>query len=108
MLPSHPRCSPNDAAGHADFRGEVERVLGMVDGVLVPVDVAEATQLGAFEVECGSGASAVASAWRRAWEHMVPIFTFPPTIWQMTYSTSACDYFPHLVEPTGHGALKLP
>merc|ERR1719460_1785513 len=30
-----------DTPGHADFGGEVERVLGMVDGVLLVVDAAE-------------------------------------------------------------------
>src|SRR5438128_7910736 len=30
-----------DTPGHADFGGEVERVLGMVDGVLLLVDAAE-------------------------------------------------------------------
>ncbi|MCV5090897.1 GTP-binding protein, partial [Escherichia coli] len=30
-----------DTPGHADFGGEVERVLGMVDGALVLVDAAE-------------------------------------------------------------------
>src|SRR3954452_24311689 len=30
-----------DAPGHADFGGEVERILGMVDGVIVLVDAAE-------------------------------------------------------------------
>ncbi|MEK7324117.1 MAG: GTP-binding protein, partial [Chloroflexota bacterium] len=30
-----------DTPGHADFGGEVERVMGMVDGVLLVVDAAE-------------------------------------------------------------------
>src|SRR6202043_3172813 len=30
-----------DTPGHADFGGEVERILGMVDGVIVLVDAAE-------------------------------------------------------------------
>ena len=33
-----------DTPGHADFGGEVERILGMVDGVLLLVDAAEGTQ----------------------------------------------------------------
>ena len=34
-----------DTPGHADFGGEVERVLGMVDGVLLLVDAQEGTPL---------------------------------------------------------------
>src|SRR3989338_3912983 len=33
-----------DTPGHADFGGEVERVLGMVDGCLLIVDVFEGTK----------------------------------------------------------------
>src|SRR4026208_2058354 len=33
-----------DTPGHADFGGEVERILNMIDGVLLVVDAAEGTQ----------------------------------------------------------------
>src|SRR3989339_1792987 len=33
-----------DTPGHADFGGEVERILKMIDGVLLVVDAAEGTQ----------------------------------------------------------------
>src|ERR1700704_4860288 len=35
------RINTVDTPGHADFGGEVERILGMVDGTLVLVDAAE-------------------------------------------------------------------
>src|ERR1700680_4211533 len=41
LLWQDPRINIVDTPGHADFGGEVERILGMVDGVLVLVDAAE-------------------------------------------------------------------
>ncbi len=46
------------------------------------------SQLDAFEAEWGSRYPAVAPAWRRAWEHMVPMFAFPPAIRKMIYTNT--------------------
>jgi len=48
-----------DTPGHADFGGEVERALSMVDGVLLLVD--------AVEGRCRRPALSPARRWRRAW-----------------------------------------
>ena len=34
---------------------------------------------------------AVAPCWRRAWEHMVPLFAFPPALRKMNYTTNAVE-----------------
>ena len=52
--------------------------------------VAEA-QLDAFEAEWGSRYPAVALAWRRACEHVVPMFAFPPAIRKMIYTTNTLE-----------------
>ena len=44
---------------------------------------ASAARLDAFEVEWGSRYPAIVPAWRRAWEHVVPMFAFPPAIRKM-------------------------
>jgi hypothetical protein len=38
---SRPALTPRSGAGHADFGGEVERIMSMIDGVLLLVDAAE-------------------------------------------------------------------
>ena len=52
---------------------------------------AAAAQLDAFEAEWGSRYPAVAPAWRRAWEHVVPMFAFPPAIRKMMYTTNTLE-----------------
>ena len=53
-----------DTPGHADFSGEVERILKMVDGVLLLVDAAEGPHA-ADAVRAAEGAGAGAQGHRR-------------------------------------------
>jgi putative transposase len=54
---------------------------------------AEAAQerLAEFEAKWGSRYPAVGQAWRRSWEHVVPLFAFPPAIRKMIYTTNAVE-----------------
>ena len=52
---------------------------------------AAAAKLDEFEASWGARYPAVAPAWRRAWEHVVPMFAFPPTIRKMIYTTNALE-----------------
>ncbi len=52
---------------------------------------AAATRLEEFEAAWGSRYPAVAPAWRRAWEHVVPMFAFPPAIRKLIYTTNALE-----------------
>jgi putative transposase len=56
-------------------------------------DTAEAAleRLGEFEDKWGSRYPAIGQAWRRAWEHVVPLFAFPPDIRKMIYTTNAVE-----------------
>ncbi|TMJ67882.1 MAG: hypothetical protein E6G83_06450 [Alphaproteobacteria bacterium] len=55
-------------------------------------------------------------AWRRAWEHVVPLFAFPPAIRKMIYTTNAVESLNRSLRkiikmrgsfPTNEAALKL-
>ena len=48
-------------------------------------------QLDAFEAEWGSRYPAVSPAWRRAWEHVVPMFAFPSAIRKIIYTTNTLE-----------------
>jgi putative transposase len=48
-------------------------------------------RLGAFEVKWGTRYPAIGQAWRRAWEHVIPLFAFPPAIRKMIYTTNAVE-----------------
>ena len=50
-----------------------------------------AARLEAFEAGWGERYPAIAPAWRRAWEHVVPMFAFPPAIRKMIYTTNALE-----------------
>ena len=52
---------------------------------------AAAARLEEFEAAWGSSYPAVAPAWRRAWEHVVPMFAFPPAIRKLIYTTNALE-----------------
>ena len=56
-------------------------------------ETAEAAQdrLGAFEAKWGARYPAIGQAWRRAWEHVIPLFAFPPAIRKMIYTTNAVE-----------------
>jgi len=48
-------------------------------------------RLGEFEAKWGARYPAIGQAWRRAWEHVVPLFAFPPAIRKMIYTTNAVE-----------------
>jgi putative transposase len=48
-------------------------------------------RLGEFEAHWGAKYPAVGQSWRRAWDHVVPLFGFPPDIRKMIYTTNAVE-----------------
>jgi transposase-like protein len=52
---------------------------------------AAAARLDEFEAKWGERYPAIAPGWRRAWEHVVPMFAFPPAIRKMIYTTNALE-----------------
>ena len=52
---------------------------------------AAAAKLDEFEAAWGPRYPAIAPAWRRAWEHVVPMFAFPPAIRKLIYTTNALE-----------------
>jgi len=48
-------------------------------------------RLAEFEARWGAKYPAVGASWRRAWEHVVPLFGFPPDIRKMIYTTNAVE-----------------
>jgi putative transposase len=47
--------------------------------------------LAAFEAGWGQKYPAIAPAWRRAWQEVVPFFAYPPQIRKMIYTTNAIE-----------------
>lgn len=52
---------------------------------------AAAVRLEEFEARWGARYPAIGPTWRRAWEHVVPMFAFPPAIRKMIYTTNALE-----------------
>ena len=52
---------------------------------------AAADRLCEFEARWGARYPAVGQSWRRAWEHVIPLFAFPPDIRKMIYTTNAVE-----------------
>ena len=81
-------------------------------------ETAEAARgrLDEFEVRWGRRYPAVGAAWRRAWEHVVPLFAFPKDIRKMIYTTNAVESLHRSLRkiiktrgsfPSDEAALKL-
>ena len=81
-------------------------------------DTAEAAlvELEAFEAEWGRRYPAIGQSWRRAWQHVVPLFAFPPAIRRMIYTTNAVESLHRSLRkiiktrgsfPTDEAAVKL-
>ena len=69
-----------------------------------------------FEAQWGTRYPAIAPIWRRAWEHVVPMFAFPPAIRKMIYTTNAVESLHRSLRkiiktrgsfPTDEAAIKL-
>ncbi len=81
-----------------------------------PTAEAALTELDAFEAKWDKRYPAIGQAWRRAWEHVVPFFAFPPAIRKMIYTTNAVESLNRSLRkiiktrgsfPTDEAALKL-
>jgi len=48
-------------------------------------------RLAEFEGKWGVRYPAIGQSWRRAWEHVIPFFAFPPDIRKMIYTTNAVE-----------------
>jgi putative transposase len=48
-------------------------------------------RLAEFEAKWDARYPAVGQSWRRAWEHVIPLFAFPPDIRKMIYTTNAVE-----------------
>ena len=77
---------------------------------------AAAARLEEFEAAWGSPYPAILPAWRRAWEHVVPMFAFPPAIRKLIYTTNALESLHRLLRkiiktrgsfPSDEAATKL-
>ena len=73
-------------------------------------------RLEAFEEKWGRRYPTIAPSWRRAWDHVTPLFAFPPAVRKMIYTTNAVESLNRSLRkiiktrgsfPTDDAALKL-
>jgi len=81
-----------------------------------PTAEAALAELDAFEAKWDKRYPAIGQAWRRAWEHVIPFFAFPPAIRKIIYTTNAVESLNRSLRkiiktrgsfPTDEAALKL-
>ena len=80
-------------------------------------DDAEAENaLADFEAEWGPKYPSIAPGWRRAWQEVIPFFTFPPEVRKVIYTTNAIESLNRVIRkttktrgsfPTDDAAIKL-
>jgi putative transposase len=73
-------------------------------------------RLADFEAIWGARYPAIGPTWRRAWQHVIPLFAFPPAIRKMIYTTNAVESLHRSLRkiiktrgsfPTDEAAVKL-
>src|SRR5260370_18578318 len=81
-----------------------------------PTAEAALAELDAFEAKWDKRYPAIGQAWRRAWEHVIPFFAFPPASRKIIYTTNAVESLNRSLRkiiktrgsfPTDDAALKL-
>jgi len=69
-----------------------------------------------FEAEWGQKYPSIAPSWRRAWQEVIPFFTFPPAVRKIIYTTNAIESLNRVIRkttktrgsfPTDEAATKL-
>ncbi len=68
-----------------------------VAAALRPIYTATSAEVAAVELEAfstgpwGTKYPTIAQSWRRAWEHVIPFFAFPPEVRRVIYTTNAIE-----------------
>ena len=78
-----------------DARKELKRWFGFDEFRPEPADddgrPMQQARIEEFEAAWGERYPAIVPAWRRAWDHVVPMFAFPPQIRKTIYTTNALE-----------------
>jgi putative transposase len=78
-----------DYAGYKDRKALAQALRPIYSA---PSEAAAQAELEAFEASpWGSKYPTIVQSWRRAWEHVVPFFVFPPDIRRVIYTTNAIE-----------------